>query len=185
VVELAHQQAVENGRLVGQAQVARARRDPARQQAVGRAAEALVAQAVQGLVDRCDEIGRMHHADPGAFGFRPLGLERTVEVECHLAVGARDRQRLALEDGEIGGIAQVVVLPGVAVEQENVEAGFRHGLAQAPPALGEHRRHAGAFTGFFVAAGTMPYRVAAASGETSPSARSCAKASRSRSAGSP
>ena len=141
--------------------------------------------AVERLVDRRDEIGRMHHVDAGAFGVRALGLERAVEIERHLAVGAHDRQRLALEDAEIGGIAQVVVLPGVAVEQENVEAGFRHGLAQALPALGEDRRHAGAFAGFFVAAGTPPYRVAAASGETSPSATSCAKASRSRSAGSP
>ena len=60
-----------------------------------------------------------------------------VEIERD-AVLAHDRERLAFEDAEIGGVAQVVVLPGVAVEQEDVEPLPRHLLQQPRPAIAGH-----------------------------------------------
>ena len=52
-----------------------------------------------------------------------VGLQRAVDVERDVAVAAHQRQRLAFEDAEVGGVAQVIALPGVAVDQQHVEAG--------------------------------------------------------------
>ena len=43
---------------------------------------------------------------------------------------AHDGQRLAFEDAEVGGVAQIVALPGVAVDQQGVEPGFAHRVGE-------------------------------------------------------
>ena len=66
----------------------------------------------------------MHDLDAGAIERGAVGLQRAVEIERDMAVAAHDRERLALQNAEVGGIAQVVALPGIAVDQQHVEAGF-------------------------------------------------------------
>src|SRR2546430_4447752 len=76
------------------------------------------------------------------------------------------------QDAEVGGVAQVIVLPGVAVEQEGIEAGVRHGLGKTRPAMGKDRGHAGSVTpaGSRDSAGASCF--AACFGETTPAAMS-------------
>ncbi len=80
----------------------------------------------------------MHDLDAGAFQRRAVGLDRAVEIERH-AVLAHHGQRLAFQDAEVGGVAEIVVLPGVAVEQEDVDPLARHLLQEPRPAVCGHR----------------------------------------------
>ena len=81
---------------------------------------------------------------PGQSSLRPVDLQRAVEIERDLPVVAHQGQRLALEYPEVGRIAQVIVLPGIAIDHEQIEPGLRHGVDEARLALlGEHRRYGG------------------------------------------
>ena len=135
--ELAHQQAVEERRAVAQVEVLGARRELARDQPCRRGADAAVAQPVERLVDFVQQIGGVHDLDAVAFQRGTVGLDGTVDIECD-AILAHDRERLAFEDAEVGGVAQIVVLPGVAVEQQDVEPLAHHLLQQPRPAIGEN-----------------------------------------------
>ena len=138
-IHLAHQQAVDEGGLVGEIEVLGARRDPARDQALRRRADPLIAQPVERAFDFGDEIGGMDHLDARTIQLRAVDLERAVEIERGVAIVAHQRQRLAFEDAEIGGVAQIVALPGIAVDQQRVEARFRHCLDQTRSAVvGNH-----------------------------------------------
>ncbi len=82
-----------------------------------------------------------------------------------MAVAAHDRERLAFQDAEVGGVAQIIALPGVAVDQEHVEPGLLHRVGEALAALvGDH---------------AWPFLV------TTPAATSCAADSGARWRGSP
>ena len=74
----------------------------------------------------------MHDLDARAFERRAVGLDGAVEIERD-AVLADDGEPLPFQNAEIGGVAQIVVLPGVAVEDEHVDALPRHLLAAAAP----------------------------------------------------
>ena len=47
-------------------------------------------------------------------------------MELDGPVGRQDRDAVAFEDAEVGRVAQVVALPGIAVEHHLVDAGLRH-----------------------------------------------------------
>ena len=126
---LAHQQPVEKRRAVAEIEVLGAGRDLARDEPRRRSANAAVVEAVERLVDAVKQVGRMHDRDAVAFKLRAVGLERAVEVERD-AVLADDGDRLPFQDAEVGGVAQIIVLPGVAVEDEHVGAFLRHLLQQ-------------------------------------------------------
>src|SRR5438477_11291712 len=78
----------------------------------------------------------MHNVESRAIERGAVDLERAVEIERDMAVGAHQRQRLALKNAVVGGVAQVVALPGVAVDQQHVDAALRHRRQQAPLAIG-------------------------------------------------
>ena len=124
-MKLAHQQAIEEGGPVAEVEVLGTRRNLARDQARRRGADAVVAQAVERGVDLAEQVRRVHDLDAGAFECRAVGFQCTVEIERN-AVLAHDGKRLTFQDAEIGGVAQIVVLPRVAVEQQRVEALARH-----------------------------------------------------------
>ena len=134
-VHLAHEQPVDEGGLVAEIERRGARRDPAWQQALRRGADALIAQPVQCAIHLSDEIARVDHLDAGTIQLRAVDLERTVEIERDVTVIAHERQRLAFEDAEVGGVAQIVALPGIAVDEQRVEAGVRHGRDETCPAI--------------------------------------------------
>ena len=54
----------------------------------------------------------MNDLDARAIDLGPLRLERAVEIKRDLPILAQERQRLSFKDAEIGGVAQVIVLPG-------------------------------------------------------------------------
>src|SRR5437016_3193961 len=78
----------------------------------------------------------MHDVERRAIERRAVDLERTVEIERGLAVSANQRQRLALKNAVVGGVAQVVTLPGIAVDQQHVDAALQHRRQQPPLAIG-------------------------------------------------
>ena len=86
-----------------------------------------------------DQVGREHDLDARAVERGAVGLQRAVDIERDMAVATHDRERLALQDAEVGGVAQIVTLPRVAVDQQHVEAGFLHRIGEALAALvGDH-----------------------------------------------
>ncbi len=164
-VELVHQQAVDEAGLVGDLEFAGARGDPARQQPLRRGAHAPVAHPVERRIHLADQVRREDDLDAGTIERGAVGLQRAVDVERDMAVAAHDRQRLAFEDAEVGGVAEIIALPGVAVDQQRVEAGLLHRVGQALAAfVGDHG---------------LPFLV------TTPAATSCAIASGARFLGSP
>ena len=116
--------------LVGDFQLACAECDPPRQKPLRRRSHALVSHAIERRIDFAGEIGRQHHLDAGAVERRAVGLQRAVDIERDVAVAAHDGERLALEDAEVGRVAQIVALPGVAVDQHRVEPGFAHRVGE-------------------------------------------------------
>jgi hypothetical protein len=104
----------------------------------------LVAEPVEHAVDLADQVGRVDHLEVGAIELRPVDLQGTVEIKRDLPVVAHQRERLAFQDAEIGRIAQVIVLPGIAVDHQQIEPGLRHGVDEARAALlREPGRHGG------------------------------------------
>ena len=76
---------------------------------------------------------------PGTSSLGALGFGGAVEKKFDLAVGRDQRDAVAFEDAEIGAVAQVVALPGVAVEHDVVDAGLAHGGHEAlAPFLRKH-----------------------------------------------
>ena len=150
---LQHQQPVEHGGGVGHPALppffhaATARRQmPAR---AGR--DLPVAEARDRLVRLLHDVGDGDGVEAGAFDRGAFGLGGIVEIKRHLAVAPDDGNALALENAEVGGVAQVVVLPGIAVQHDRVEAGPLHGLGQLLETPGcdaacRHHRSLYAFT---------------------------------------
>ena len=60
---------------------------------------------------------------PGASDLGALGVGGAVEEQLDRAVGRDHRDAVAFEDAEIRDVAQVVALPGVAVDHHLVDAG--------------------------------------------------------------
>ncbi len=92
-----HQQAVEERGLVGELQILGARREPARDQAAGRGADALVAEAVERVVDLGDQVRRMHDLDAGHSICGAVDFQRAVEIERDVPVAAHERERLPFQ----------------------------------------------------------------------------------------
>src|SRR5262249_927800 len=107
------------------------RREPARDQPPGRRADALIAEAIERTVDLGHQVGRMHDLDVRAVDLGAVDLQRAVEIERDMAVGANERERLAFERREIGRLAQVLAVPGIAIDKKHVDAGIRHGGKEA------------------------------------------------------
>jgi hypothetical protein len=68
----------------------------------------------------------MDHFGGGAIQLGTVNLERAVEVEGDVAVGANECQRLSFDDTEVRGVTQIIALPGIAIDEQHIEAGFRH-----------------------------------------------------------
>ncbi len=79
----------------------------------------------------------MDDLDTIAFKLRTVGLDGAVEVERD-AVLADDGEPLPFQNPEIGGVAEIIVLPGVAVEKEHVGAFLRHLFHQPRLAITIH-----------------------------------------------
>ena len=78
------------------------------------------------------------HAHARRFQLGALGLGGAVEKKLGRAVGGDERNAVAFENAEIGAVAQVIALPGIAVEQQMLDAGLAHRRREPlPPFLGE------------------------------------------------
>src|SRR5262249_61047065 len=76
---------------------------------------------------------------PRGSGCSLLASGRVVEEKLEGPAGCHECDAVALEDAEIGRIAQVVALPGIAVEHDVLDAGIRHGGEQmSAPRLRQH-----------------------------------------------
>ena len=68
-----------------------------------------------------------------------LGVAGAVEKQLGRAVGFHHRDAVAFEDAEVGDVAQVVALPGIAVGHQFRDAGLRHrGQQSSAPFLRQH-----------------------------------------------
>src|SRR6185437_674478 len=75
----------------------------------------------------------------GRFELGALGLGRAVEEQLDRAVGQDEADTVAFEDREIRGIAQIVALPGIAIDDQRLDPALRHGLRQSlAPILRQH-----------------------------------------------
>ena len=72
------------------------------------------------------------HRHPRRFDLGALGVGGAVEKQFDLAVGRDQRDAVAFENAEIGAVAQVIALPGIAVEHHVADAGLAHGGRKAP-----------------------------------------------------
>ncbi len=87
---------------------------------------------------------RISHS--GRLRLGALGFRGAVEKQLDRAVGRHQRDAVAFEDAEIGAIAQIVALPGIAVEHEVLDAGLGHGGEHASaPLLGQQHAYSAAF----------------------------------------
>ena len=72
------------------------------------------------------------HRDARRFDFGALGIGGAVEKKLDTAVRGNQRHAVAFENAEIGAVAQIVALPGIAVEHHVADAGLAHGGHEAP-----------------------------------------------------
>ena len=134
-LHLAHQQAINEGGLVADIERLGAGSDPAREKALRRGPDPIIAQPVQYGIDLGDEFGCVDHFGGGTIQFGTVNLERAVEVEGDMAVIANECQRLSFENTEVRGVTQIIALPGIAIDQQHIEAGFRHHPDETCPAI--------------------------------------------------
>ena len=109
--------------------------DPAGKKALWRGPDPMIAQPVQYGIDLRDQIGCVDHFGGGAIQFSTVNLERAVEVESDMAVVANERQRLSFDYTEVRGVTQIIALPGIAIDEQHIEAGFRHRPDETCPAI--------------------------------------------------
>ncbi len=99
------------------------------QQVIGRRRKASVAAPEQMVARGSDEIMGLHDL-VGCLRAGALGLGGIVQDQRDRAVPLEQGESLAFDDAEVGGVTQRVGVPVVAVEQEAVDVGGRHGGPQ-------------------------------------------------------
>ena len=124
--QLVHHQRVEERRAVFEREAAAPVREPARHETTWRRGEAMIGDAIKPRADGAGDIGGKMDFCARHLGLGALGFGCAVEKELGRAVGRYDRDAVAFEDAEIGGIAQIVALPGIAVEHHLGDAGLSH-----------------------------------------------------------
>ena len=75
------------------------------------------------------------HMHGRCFQFRALSLGSAVEIKLGGAICRNERDAVAFENAEIGAVAQVIALPGIAVKQEVIDAGVAHRRRKPLPPL--------------------------------------------------
>jgi hypothetical protein len=99
----------------------------------------MVSQELKPRADGARDIGAEMDLDAGRLRLGALGFDRAVEKKLGRAVGRDQRDAMALENAEIGAVAQIVALPGIAVEHHRLDAGLSHGTEQTSAAfLSQH-----------------------------------------------
>ena len=73
--------------------------------------------------------------DTPGFRFGALGVGHAVEEQFGRAVGRHHRDAVAFQNAEVGDIAQIIALPGIAVGDDRIDPGRRHGIEQASAPL--------------------------------------------------
>ena len=155
-----HEQFVDQRGRVVQGETARRVGKPARQEAARRGGEPRIGDAIEACAHRARNIGRKMDAHGRRFDLRALGLGSAIEIKLGCAVGRDQRDAVAFENAEIGAIAQVIALPGIAVKHEVIDAGLPHRRSEPlPPLLAEFLVH--------VFAPSVPPRSAPANAVTS------------------
>src|SRR5262249_25973346 len=120
-------------------------REPTRQEATRRGGEAMIGPPIEPRTDSACDVGCKMDFYSRRLRFGTLGFGRTVEGKLGGARGGDHRDAVPIEDTEIGGIAQVVALPGIAVEQDALDASLRHGGEQmSTPRLRQHAAYSAA-----------------------------------------
>ena len=105
-------------------------REPARQEPARGGSKATIGGAIEPGGDRAGDIGGEIDFILWRLAFGAFGFGGAVEEKLDRAVGRHDHDPVTLEDAEIGGIAQVIALPGVAVENDVLDPCIRHGAEQ-------------------------------------------------------
>ncbi len=77
----------------------------------------------------------MNDGEARRFDARAVDFERRVEIERDSAAALGDRQPLAFEHAEIRDIAQIIALPGIAIDENRVEAARFHRLVEPRSAI--------------------------------------------------
>ena len=99
----------------------------------------MVGHAIEPRADRAGDVGREAEVDARRLRLGALGVARAVEKKLGRAVGLHHGDAVAFEDAEVGDVAQIIALPGIAVDHQLVDAGLRHGGEQtSAPLLRQH-----------------------------------------------
>ena len=120
------QQAVDQVGAVGEVPGNSRPGDAVGHQRRGRRGDASVSHRFQPPDRGADDILRPCDGSIGTGDARPIRLRRAVDQDLCLAVDQHDRQRIPLDRREIGGVAQIVAMPGVAVDHDSVESSLGH-----------------------------------------------------------
>ncbi len=134
-----HEEAVEECGRVVEREAARGIGQETRQEAARRGGDTAIAEPAQMRRHRGRDLGRQMEREPRRLAFGALDLGRAVEEELHLAVAGHDGDAVSLQNAEIRRIAQVIALPGIAVDDERVDPRLRHRLGDTTaPFLPQH-----------------------------------------------
>ena len=137
--QLVHEQPVEERGRILEREAAAFVREPIRQEAKRRGSEAMVDHPLEPRANGAGDVGCEMDFYSRRLRLGTLGFGGAVEEKLGRAVGRHQRDAVTLEDAEIGGIAQVIALPGVAIEHHVLDAGIRHGCEQmSAPRLRRH-----------------------------------------------
>ena len=136
--QLVHQQPVDHCRAVLECEAAALVGEPVRQQATRRGREAMIGHPLEPRARGAGDVGGEMDGYPRCLRLGALGFGCAVEKKLGGAVGRHHHDAVAFQDAEIGGIAQIIALPGIAVEHHVLDARLRHGGEHASaPLLGQ------------------------------------------------
>ena len=86
-----------------------------------------IGNAIEPRSDRLRDIRGEMHGHARRFDLGTLGLCGAVEKQLDLACRRHQRDAVAFENAEVGAVAQVIALPGIAVKHHLRDAGLAHG----------------------------------------------------------
>ena len=90
-----------------------------------------IGDAVEPRADGARDVRREVHLHLRYLDLGTLGLDDAIEEQFDVAVDGDQRDAVTFEDAEIGDVAQVIALPGIAVEHHVADAGLAHGGHEA------------------------------------------------------
>ena len=128
-LHLRHQEVFDDGRALGDAQILLAMQQPVGQQMVGRGGDVVITGTRQ-LSARFRHERRREQSLAASFQPRPLAFRRIVEQQRDRAVLAHERDALTFLNAEIRCVAQMIGVPVVAEEHENLNVLLGHRLFQ-------------------------------------------------------